>query len=92
MPEAVEQLHPLLAIATNGMVGRQVSDQLPDAGSELVGEVRSCWANEGVDVVDRRLGHEDKATRCAVPIRWMPDPGLRPTTSVSVCVGRRPSS
>ena len=39
------------------MVGRQVLDQLADARAELEGEVGRRRPDEGVDVVDRRLGH-----------------------------------
>jgi len=42
------------------MVGRQVRDQLTDACSELVGEVGSCRADEGVDVVASRRGHDEQ--------------------------------
>ena len=57
VPEAVEQLHLLLAVLAHGVVGREVGDQLGDARAELVREVRRRGADEGVDVVGRRLGH-----------------------------------
>ena len=57
MPEGVEQLHLLLAVAADRMVGRQILDQLADAGAQLVGEVGCRGPDEGVDVADRRLGH-----------------------------------
>jgi hypothetical protein len=45
------------------MVGREILDELADAGSELVGEVRRRRPDEGVDVVTGRLGHVDSLTR-----------------------------
>ena len=39
------------------MIGRQVLDQLADARSQLVREVRRRRPDEGVDVADRGLGH-----------------------------------
>ncbi len=61
MPEGVEQLHLLLAVAADRMVGRQVLDQLADARAQLVGEVRRRGPDEGVDVADRRLCHAAEA-------------------------------
>ena len=55
--ESVEELHLLLAVAPDRMVGRQLGDQLAYARPELVREVRRGRPDEGVDVVARRLGH-----------------------------------
>jgi hypothetical protein len=76
MTEPVEQLQLLLAVPANGMIGRQVSDQLADAGSELIGEVGGRRPDEGVDVVDRRLGHVAKANGVAREsrVRFYADP------------------
>ena len=61
MPEPVEQLHLLLPVPANRMVGGQLSDQLAHSGAQLVGEMRRGRTDEGVDVVRRRLGHGPKA-------------------------------
>ena len=61
MPEPLEQLDLLLAVAADRVVCRQVLDQLPDAGAQLEGEVRRRRADEGVDVANRRLGHRPEA-------------------------------
>ena len=45
------------------MVGGQILDELADARAELVREVRRRGADEGVDVVARRLGHAGKPNR-----------------------------
>ena len=57
VPEPVEQLHLLLAVAAHGMVVREVLDQLANARAQLVREVRGRRADESVDVVAGRLGH-----------------------------------
>ena len=58
MPEPVEQLHLLLAVAADGVVGREIPDELEDAGAQLVREMRRRRPDEGVDVAGGRLGHE----------------------------------
>jgi hypothetical protein len=63
VPEPVEERHLLLAVAADRVVGRQVRDQLADAGAELVREVRRRGPDERVDVFDRRLGHRAEAYR-----------------------------
>jgi hypothetical protein len=82
MPEGVEQLHLLFAVAAGRMVGRQVLDQLPDAGAQLVGEMGRRRSDEGVDVADRRLCHAARsvtpaglssvgAVRRPLTVEWM---------------------
>src|SRR6186713_2590988 len=56
VPEPVEELHLLLAVRAQRMVVRKILDQLTHAGAELVREVWSRGADEGIDVVARRLG------------------------------------
>ena len=57
MPEGIQQLHLLLAVAPGRMVGRKILDQLADPGAQLVGEMGRRGPDEGVDVTDRRLSH-----------------------------------
>ena len=57
VPEAVEELHLLLAVLAHGVIVGEVLDELPHAGAELVREVRRRRPDEGVDVVARRLDH-----------------------------------
>src|SRR5580765_6197904 len=78
MPEPVEQLHLLDAVAAHRALLRQALDQLLDARADLVGEVGCRRPDEGVDLLDRR--HAGKPTgyskrSMSVPIR------LRPTGS-----------
>ena len=63
MPETVEELHLLLAVAPHGMVARQVLDELPYARAELVGEVRGRRPDESIDVVARGLDHARQPNR-----------------------------
>ena len=61
MPEAVEQLHLLLAVLAHRVVVGEVGHELTHPGSELIREVRRRGADEGVDVVSRRLDHRAQA-------------------------------
>ena len=55
MPEPVEQLELLLAVAAHGVFLRQVGDELADARAQLVGEVRRRRADQCIDVSPGRL-------------------------------------
>jgi hypothetical protein len=61
MAESVEELHLLLAVPVHRVLGGEVSDELCDASSQLVREVRRRGPDEGVDVVDRRFSHRSRA-------------------------------
>ena len=50
MAEPVEQLLLPLRVQSDVVVRGQVGDELADAGAELVGEVGSRRADQGVDV------------------------------------------
>ena len=60
MPEAVEELHLLLAVAADRIAFRQTVDQLGDAGAQLIREMRSRRPGEGVDLLDGGGGHRPK--------------------------------
>ncbi len=53
----IEHLDLGLAVAPDRIVRRERRDELADARSELEGEMGSGRADEGLDVVDRRVGH-----------------------------------
>jgi drug/metabolite transporter (DMT)-like permease len=55
--EPVEQLHLLLGVTADLVVGGEVTDELLDARAELVREVRRRRPDELVDVVAGDLGH-----------------------------------
>ena len=63
MTEPVEEIHLLLAVATRRVVCRQVLDQLADARSQLVGEVRRRRTDEPVDLLDEGVAHRFEAYR-----------------------------
>lgn len=66
MAEPVEQLDLLFAVAPHGVILREVLDQLADARTELVREVRRRGAEKGVDLVARRLGHAAKRNEAPI--------------------------
>ena len=71
MAEVVEQPDLLLAEAPHGIVLGQAVDQLAHARAQLEGEVRRRRPDEGLDVVDGRVGHRGakpnvEAAICAV--------------------------
>ena len=57
MAEPVEQLHLLLAVAADLVVGGEVLHELFDASPKLIREVRRRRSDERVDVVAGDLGH-----------------------------------
>lgn len=56
VPETVEQFDLLVGIVPQRIVGGQVGNELADPRTELVGEVRSGGADEGVDLGTRWSG------------------------------------
>jgi hypothetical protein len=60
--KAVEQFHLLLAVAPGRVVGRQILDDLPHAGTNLVSEVRRRRPHELVDLLDHGVAHGPKAS------------------------------
>ena len=69
MAEAVEQLHPLLGVAADLVVGREVVHELLDASAELVREVRRRRSDERVDVVAGDLGHLSSVSLPSAAVR-----------------------
>src|SRR6266487_1981968 len=57
MPEPVEELHLLLAVAPHRVVFREVLDEFLDPSAELVGELWSGRPDERVDGLFGGLGH-----------------------------------
>ena len=84
MPEPVEELHLLLAVAADRMVGREILDELADARPELVREVGRRRPDEGVDVVARRLCHAAEAYRRSGGDRLCSVLAMRRPTTVEV--------
>src|SRR5262249_27465456 len=84
VPEQVEELHLLLAVAAYRMVVRQVLDERANACSELVGELGRRRSDEGVDVVARRLCHAAEAYPRSVRDRLCSVLAMRRPTSVEV--------
>lgn len=66
MPEPVEELHLLLAVAPHRVLGRKVLDELADPRTQLVCEMGRRRADERVDVVNGWLGHGRKPTAGSV--------------------------
>jgi drug/metabolite transporter (DMT)-like permease len=67
--ETIEQLHLLLGVAANLVVGGEVLHELFDASSELVREVRRRRSDERVDVVAGDLGHAGRVSLASAAVR-----------------------
>ena len=69
MAETVEQLHLLLGVAADLVVGGEVLHELFDASAELVREVRRRRSDERVDVVAGDLGHAGRVSLPSAAVR-----------------------
>ena len=69
MAETVEQLHLLLGVAADLVVGREVTHELFDASPKLVREVRRRRSDERVDVVAGDLGHLSSVSLPSAAVR-----------------------
>jgi drug/metabolite transporter (DMT)-like permease len=67
--ETVEQLHLLLGVPADLVVGGEVLHELFDASAELVREVRRRRSDERVDVVAGDLGHAGRVSLPSAAVR-----------------------